>query len=75
MQITRRMRTIDGHLLLIVPAALWAVIKRDRRWSLYAAGLVGAFLLFCIYLKWQPFLARLELPLFVLSVVLVGKDR
>jgi hypothetical protein len=56
------------HLLLFAIAAVFAV--RDRRWLLYAAGLVGAFLLFCLYLRWQPYLARLELPLFVLGAPL-----
>jgi len=53
------------HLLLLAIAGALAV--RDRRWRWYAAGLVGAWILFCVYLKWQPFLARLELPLFVLA--------
>jgi hypothetical protein len=56
------------HLLLIAGAAVWAMVRRDRRWILYAAGLTAAFLLFCLYLKWQPFLARLELPLFVAAM-------
>jgi hypothetical protein len=56
------------HLLLFAIAAVFAV--RNRRWGFYAAGLVTAFLLFCVYLKWQPFLARLELPLFVLAAPL-----
>jgi hypothetical protein len=56
------------HLLLFAIAAMAAV--RDRKWRWYAAGLIGAFLLFCLYLKWQPFLARLELPLFVLAAPL-----
>ena len=56
------------HLLLFVIAAVCAV--RSRRWALYAAGLAGAFLLFCLYLKWQPFLARLEVPLFILAAPL-----
>jgi len=60
------------HLLLIVAAAVFALGTRNRQWTLYAAALVAAFLLFCLYLKWQPFLARLELPLFVLGAPLAA---
>jgi hypothetical protein len=56
------------HLLLFAIAALFAV--RNRRWGAYAGGLICAFLLFCLYLRWQPYLARLELPLFVLAAPL-----
>jgi hypothetical protein len=58
------------HLLLFAVAAL--IAGWDRRWRWYAAGLLGAFLLFCLYLKWQPFLARLEVPLFVAAAPLGG---
>jgi hypothetical protein len=55
------------HLLLVVFAAAFVVIRPSRPWTIYAAALLAAFLLFCFYLKWQPYLARLELPLFVLA--------
>ena len=60
------------HLLLIVVAAILAAIRRESRWLWYSGALLAAFLCFCVYLKWQPFLARLELPLFVLSVPLIA---
>jgi hypothetical protein len=55
------------HLLLLVLAAAFVAFRPSRLWTLYTAALLLAFLLFCFYLKWQPYLARLELPLFVLA--------
>jgi hypothetical protein len=55
------------HLLLMAIAAALVVFRPSRLWTLYAAALLAAFLLFCFYVKWQPYLARLELPLFVLA--------
>jgi len=60
------------HLLIAGMAVLLGAFPGRRRWILYAAGLAAAFLLFCFYLKWQPFLARLELPLFVLAAPLAA---
>jgi hypothetical protein len=60
------------HLLLLGIAWVVAVFTRKRPWMLYGAGLLAGALLFCFYLKWQPFLARLELPLFVAGAPLAA---
>jgi hypothetical protein len=60
------------HLLLLATAFVWAAWRRERRWVWYGGALAAGFLLFCFYLKWQPFQARLVLPLFVLGAPLGG---
>ena len=59
------------HLALIA-VGLFAVgvmprLRRDRALVGYGAGLVAAFLLFSLVLKWQPWHSRLQLPLFVVA--------
>ncbi len=62
------------HLLLAgfaVVVAMWN-FRHNRPAALYSACLAGAFLVFCGYLKWQPWIARLHLPLFVGAAPVFG---
>jgi len=64
------------HLLLLAIAACvlaWRALRgRDRRRAAYALTLVCGFVAFCAYLKWAPFVARYQLPLFVLGAPLAA---
>jgi Dolichyl-phosphate-mannose-protein mannosyltransferase len=53
-------------LLLVGAVLLWRASQgRGREKAIYLAALLCAFIAFSAYLKWQPFLARLFLPLYV----------
>jgi len=57
------------HMLLLGPVLLWLLWR--RKWDPTAALLLGCFAggaLFCALLKWQPWHARMHLPLFVCAV-------
>jgi hypothetical protein len=64
------------HLLLLTAAMLhaaWRGLKfREFKWLIYGAALVAGFVLFCLYLRWQPYAARLFVPLFIAAAPLAG---
>jgi 4-amino-4-deoxy-L-arabinose transferase-like glycosyltransferase len=64
------------HLFLLALVAcvlFWRALRgRDRRRAVYALALVCGFVAFCAYLKWAPFVARYQLPLFVLGAPLAA---
>ena len=70
------------HLMLIMLSLALLLASRQQRGAgdltIYATVLIAAFLIFCLYLKWEPWNSRRHLPLFVLwspliSVVLLRR--
>jgi hypothetical protein len=53
--------------LAILAACFLILPWRSPRLFVYLCGLLAGFVIFCAYLKWQPFMARMFLPLFVLA--------
>ena len=63
------------HLLLIIVTFAWcaAYLKKTPQVILfYILAVTGGFLLFCIFLKWQDWNRRLQLPLFILACSILG---
>ncbi|MDA8408342.1 MAG: hypothetical protein M0T73_15985 [Deltaproteobacteria bacterium] len=61
------------HVLLILFAMGCVLVKhRDPTVLRYVICWLFGFLIFCLYLKWQPWHSRLHLPLFVLFAPVAG---
>lgn len=62
------------HLMIIVVAifVMLSIRSQFRLALIYCTCLAIGFLLFCGYLKWQPFNSRLHLPLFVAMAPVCG---
>jgi hypothetical protein len=65
------------HALLAVIISALVFCRKSIRTSCpdilpYLLSVVAGFLLFCIFLRWQPWHSRLHLPLFVLGAPIAG---
>ncbi len=61
------------HFLLLL-TAIFACRRGNRLELIYIGSLLLGFLLFCGYLRWQPWHNRLLLPLFVLAAPFIGLE-
>ena len=61
------------HLLFLAFAAAAAVVLREQRVVRLLAAAFAAFALYCLLLRWQPYGARLLVPLFVGAMPAAGR--
>jgi hypothetical protein len=54
-------------LLILTVLSFVLLLRHERAKLLYAGSIAAAFVAYCAYLKWQLFMGRLLLPLFVLA--------
>jgi hypothetical protein len=60
------------HLVLIAIAGLWLLYRRQTKPLMILAAVALGVVALSAYLKWQPFMGRLWLPLFAIACVPVG---
>jgi len=63
------------HLILIIGTFTYCVafLKKTSRVTLYYIfAVTSSFLLFCVFLKWQDWNRRLQVPLFILACAIFG---
>jgi 4-amino-4-deoxy-L-arabinose transferase-like glycosyltransferase len=62
------------HMTLLLLSLVWIVVtikKRSQAVFWYAAAVVLSFIVFCFYLKWQPW-AKLHVPFFIFYSVVIA---
>ena len=62
---------LHAAVMAVAFVGAWRV-RRDSRVRVLAVCVLAAFVLFCLFLRWQPWHSRLHLPLFVLGAPVVG---
>ncbi|MBL4593867.1 MAG: glycosyltransferase family 39 protein [Flavobacteriales bacterium] len=62
------------HMVLMLMSCFWFLVfirKQDKRITVYWIAIVLSFLLFCFYLKWQPW-AKLHAPFFIFYAIVLS---
>src|SRR3984893_4261037 len=73
-----RSEVLAGNLfhaiLFLLSAAILVLLRRSgqRDTALLAVGVMGAFVLFCAAVRWQPYNGRFHLPVFMVGCAVMG---